>query len=193
MIRRSTLVILLILAGLAAVAVYLQRSKADENVQPTPVEVSTSLFQFDSQITGLRLEKVGGAVVDIGRDEQGLWKLNYPLAEATDSAMVDSAISQLLSTQIVSSLENGPSLEDAGLAQPSFRLLLQLEGGKQELMSVGNESPTGSGYYVLVGNRGLFIVNKFSLEPLLKLVETPPILLTVTPEPESGSAPTAIP
>jgi len=198
MIRRSTLIVLLILAGLAAVAIYLQRSGPAEDAQPTPVEASGPLFQFDSQIIGLRLEKAGGDVLDIGRDDQGLWKLNYPQAEATDSAAVDSAVSQLLSTQIVSTLENGPSLEDAGLAQPAFRLLLQLEGGAQELISVGNESPTGSGYYVLVGNRGLMIVNKYSLDPLLALVETPPVMLIETPDPailtpESGVAPTAIP
>lgn len=198
MIRRSTLIVLLILAGLAAVAFYLQRSDPAEDVQPTPAEASGPLFQFDSQISGFRLEKVGGEVLDIGRDEQGLWRLNYPPAEATDSAAIESAVSQLLSTQIVSTLENGPSLEDAGLAQPAFRLLLQLESGQQELMSVGKESPTGSGYYVLVGSRGLFIVNKFSLDPLLTLAEIPPILLIETPEPailtpESGAAPTTIP
>jgi hypothetical protein len=181
MIRRSTLVILLILAVLLAVAFYLQRSNGAQDATATPAETSENLFTFDTEISAMRLEHVDQRVVEIGRNTDGTWKLIYPPAEATDIGAVQAAVSQLMSVPIVSKLENAPGLEETGLNSPAYRVLIRLEDGAQELLSVGNETPTGSGYYVLVSNRGMFIVNKYSLDPFLELVNTPPIQPTSTP------------
>jgi hypothetical protein len=131
-------------------------------------------------------------VVELGRDAQGVWALLYPKAEATDVGAVESAVSQLLSLSVLSDLDEAPSLEAAGLEKPAYRLLIKLDDGSQELMSVGKLTPTGSGYYVLAGNRGLFLVSKYSLEPFLNLVENPPIQPTPTPaEAATPEAPSA--
>lgn len=194
MIRRSTLAVVLVLAVLIGVVYFLQRSEPGEELEATPTAGRTSLYEFDSQIMGLRVEHVGSQIVEIERNAEGIWSLKYPPAEATDIGIVESAVSQLLSTQILEALSEGPSLEEAGLAEPTYRVLIWLEDGRQERMSVGKETPTGSGYYILAGNRGMFIVNKFSLDPLLKLADNPPIAPTPTPllegEPSETGTPT---
>jgi len=185
MIRRSTLVLIVVFAALAAGAFFWQR--AQENQAPTAAATpgNPPLFTFTGKITGLRLERANGGVLELERDAQDAWRLIYPKADDTDTATVESAMSQLITAQVLSSLEEGPSLEAAGLAPPVYRLLLNLDDGSQAVMNIGNANPTGSGYYVLVNQQGMKIVSKYSLESLLKLLDNPPIL--PTPSPEAGS------
>jgi hypothetical protein len=48
-------------------------------------------------------------------------------------------------------------------------------------MNVGNVTPTGAGYYVLVSQQGMSIVSKYSLEPFFKLLDNPPVRLPAAP------------
>ena len=192
MIRRSTLITIVVLAALVAVAIYLQRTKSStEQAEATPTEASPLLFSFNSEISGIRVEKVGEAVLELKKDDTAGWSIIYPDEGAADSSAVESALSQLLSTREVSSLQEGPSLEEAGLNPPAYRLLIVFKDGTEERISVGDETPTASGYYVQVGNRGLFIANKFSLDPLLGFATKPPFM--PTPTPGSGETPAAEP
>ena len=196
MIRRSTLILLVLFVALAAAAILWQRSEDKKSpAEGTATPGSQLLFNFKGNISGLRLERTNGGVLDLGRDAQGAWTLVYPEVEApevTDVAAVEGAVSQLLSAPVVSTLEEGPSMEDAGLATPAYRLLINLDDGSQEVMNIGNVTPTGNGYYVLVSGQGMSIASKYSLETLLKLVDNPPVKLPDTPTPSDQNMPGAI-
>jgi hypothetical protein len=183
MVRRPTLVLLVVFAALVAGAIFWQRSQDKKSpADATATPGSQLLLDLKgSNITGFRLEGAGGTVVELSRDAEDVWTLVYPKAEATDAAAVRAAMSQLVSAPVLSTLEEGPTLEAAGLAIPAYRLLINLDNGSQVVMNVGNGTPTGSGYYVLVSQQGMSIVNKYSLEPLLKLLENPPVMLPATP------------
>jgi hypothetical protein len=191
MIRRSTLVLVVIFAALVAGAIYWQRSqdKKSPASEATATPGSQLLFHLKGNISGLRLERTNGGSLELGRDDQGAWKLIYPKADATDVAAVEAAVSQLISAPVISTLEVGPSMQDAGLAAPAYRLLINLDDGSQVVVNVGNVTPTGTGYYVLVSQQGMSIASKFSLDPVLNLVENPPIKLPATPEPGTQNAP----
>jgi len=194
MIRRSTLIIVVIFAALVVVAVFWQRSQDEKEASATPTETTQYLFQFDSKIDRLRLERSAGGLVELGRDEQGIWTLLYPAGQETDIGAAESAVTQLLALPVVSTLPEGPSLQDAGLSSPTYRLVIDLDDGSQVVMNVGKATPTGTGYYVLVSGQGLAIVSKYSLDPFLNLVESPPIKPTPTPGveyplPETGTQP----
>ena len=193
MIRRSTLIVLLLFVALLAVVFYLQRSDTMQEAEATPSEENPLLFSLDSEITSLRLEHVGSGVVEIEKDQDGIWQLVWPQAEATDIAAVEAGISQLLSLRIVSALGQELGLAEAGLSPPVYRVLIRLADGSQELMAVGKETPTGSGYYVQVTNRGMFVISKFSLDPFLRLVDQPPFQPTATAQPEGELVPSEIP
>jgi hypothetical protein len=193
MIRRSTLVLLVLFVTLAAGAIYWQRSqdkKGTSNATATPG--SQLLFSFKENISGLRLERGSGGILELGRDDQGAWTLIYPKADATDVAAVEGAVSQLISTPVISTLEEGPSMEEAGLATPAYRLLISLDDGSQVVLNIGNVTPTGAGYYVLVSQQGMSIASKYSLEPILKLLDNPPVKLPDTPSPSDQNLPGAI-
>ena len=182
MIRRSTLVLLVVFAALVAGAIFWQRSQDKKSPsEATATPGSQLLFDFKGNITGLRLERTSGGMLELGRDAQGTWTLIYPKAEATDISAVQGAVSQLISMSVLSTLEEGPTMEAAGLATPAYRLLISLDDGSQVVMNVGNVTPTGAGYYVLVSQQGMSIVSKYSLEPFLKLLDNPPVMLPATP------------
>jgi hypothetical protein len=190
MIRRSTLVLLVVFIALAAGVIFWQRAQDKKGTpEATATPGSQLLFHFKGNISGLRLERSSGGVLELGRDAQGAWTLIYPKAEATDVAAVEGAVSQLISTPVISTLEEGPSMEEAGLATPAYRLLINLDDGSQVIVNVGNETPTSSGYYVLASGQGMSIVSKFSLEPILKLLDNPPVKLPDTPTPSDQNMP----
>jgi hypothetical protein len=185
MIRRSTWVVLVIFAALVAVLVFWQRSKENSPEEPTPTPEQPSLLDLNTDITYLRLEKVGGAMVEMELGEDGLWKLTWPLAEKTDVGAVQSAVTQLLSLRILTTLDTIPGLDTIGLASPTYRILIGLDDGSQVIINVGDSTPTGSGYYVLVSGRPLYVINKSGLDSVLKLIDTPPIEPTPTTNPET--------
>ena len=192
MIRRSTLVLVVIFAALVAGAIFWQRSQdKGEAAKATDTPSSQLLFHFKGNINGLRLERTSGGVLELSHDAQGAWQLIYPKVDETDSAAVDAAVSQLISLPVISTLEEGPTMEAAGLTTPAYRLLINLDDGSQVVMNVGNATPTGGGYYVLVSQQGLSIVSQYSLEPFLKLMDNPPVKLTATPAPGDLTMPGA--
>ena len=185
MIRRSTWVVLVIFAALVAVLVFWQRSKENAPAEPTSTPAQASLFDLNADITYLRLEKVGGAVVEMERGEDGIWQLTWPLAEKTDVGAVQNAVTQLLSLRILTTLNTIPGLDTIGLASPAYRILIGLDDGSQVTINVGDSTPTGSGYYVVVSGRPLYVVNKSGLDSVLKLIDSPPIEPTPTLAPET--------
>jgi hypothetical protein len=194
MIRRSTLVLLVVFVALAAGAFFWQRSQEkNPTTETTATPGSQPLFTFTAKISGLKLERTGGEMLELGRDDQGIWKLIYPPTEATDIAAVESATGQLTSMQVLSTLEEGPSLEAVGLAKPVYRLQIDLDDGSQILMYIGNATPTGTGYYVMVTQKGMSggmsVVSKYSLDPILNLLDNPPVAQPATPEGGDQNAP----
>jgi len=176
MIRRTTLVILVIFAALVAGTIFWQRSQDQIAEQATPtVSESSVLFEPESEIVEMRLEEVGGRVVELARDEEGNWQLTWPEAIEADNEAVEESLSQLTDLQVMTTLEQPLDLAIVGLDTPSYRMLIVLDNGEQFVMNVGKETPTESGYYVISSDRKMYIVNKYGLDSFLEILESPPI------------------
>jgi hypothetical protein len=184
MIRKSTWVVLALFA-VSLIAVFLWQRSKDRAVSlatPTPGATQTNyLFEFSGNIVALRLERVGDKSVEFRRDGQNQWILAWPEGIEIDSAAAETTISQLATLPIATVLEESPGLQATGLEPPVYRLLITLDNGDQVIANVGDSTPTGSGYYVLTGERRIYIVSKYSLEPILQLVDKPPLKPTPTP------------
>jgi hypothetical protein len=190
MIRRPTLILLVVFAVLVAGTIFWQRSQDKTGAAgATATPGSQLLFHFKGNITGLRLERTSGGILELGRDAQGAWKLVNPKADETDVAAVDTAVSQLISAPVLSTLEEGPSLEAAGLATPEYRLLITLDDNSQVVVNIGNVTPIGTGYYALVSQQGMSVVSKYSVDPFLNLLDNPPVKLTATPDASTQNMP----
>lgn len=203
MIRKETWVILgLFIVALAGLLIW-QRSQEDAASEAAEFDDRELLFDLgESRPVYVRLERVGERVVELERDQADLWQVTWPTETRGDSEALESTLSQLSSVAILGRMENPPSLEEMGLAPPAFRLLIKLEDGKQLSVSVGRLTPTGSAFYVLNSDRTVSLVNNYSLEPILGLLENLPLAPleeTPAPYPESdqpvdpGLEPTSAP
>jgi hypothetical protein len=188
MIRRSTWIFLVVFVVLLAVIIYLQRSEEVAGTSATPTTGLTYLLDVnEAAVTGLEVQDAQGQRVALVREAAGDWTLSEPAAEATDAGVVDSALVSLTSATIMSTLENPPALEDAGLEPPAYTVTLQKDAGETDVIQVGKQTVIGTGYYASVNGGPVQIVRNFSLDPVLKLVSEPPILVIPT------DAPSAIP
>ena len=70
-------------------------------------------------------------------------------------------------------------------------MLVGLENGQKITINVGKAAGAGTGYYVLTDARVVYIVNKFSLDSLIGMLDLPPVMPTPTPEPTLD--PTVVP
>jgi hypothetical protein len=188
MIRKTTWFIVLIFAVLLAAVFLWQRSQDEKAAEATPdasesVAGEEYLFEVEGEISGLRIEQVGGKAVDLVKDETGQWAPAGGSASTLDSAAMDSVIGGLAVMPVVSTLQNPPELEALGLNPPSYRMLVTTKNGDQLIASVGKVTPTGSGYYVLSGDRRVLIVSEFSMQSVLDLADNPPYLPTPYPLP----------
>lgn len=188
MVRRNTWIVLLIAIGLLAITLFWQRTKqsreGDEEVEVIPTQSSKSLITLgDSGVTGITIQDSDGNTVILERDADSLWGLVFPEAETTDSERVESALTQLLTVKSVASLSSSTPLQDLGLDNPNYRIVLQLENGGQIVINVGKATAINNGYYVLVSDRdrAIYVAGKFNLDEIIGLLDTPPIAPTPSP------------
>jgi hypothetical protein len=73
---------------------------------------------------------------------------------------------------------------DAGLSQPSYVMTVKVTGGTEEVVRIGDLTPTSSGYYASLNDGSdVLVVDKTGLDALLNLVTSPPYASTPTPAP----------
>ncbi len=183
MLRRSTWVMLAVFAIVLTGAYLWSRKEAEKPPEATPTPAPTAgglLFKFTGPIKQVRLERVGGASLELTADEQGGFQITYPAGLQSDPQAAGEAVAQLAALATVSRLIDIPPMSTMGLDPPAYRLVVTTTEDQQSLVSVGRLTPTQSGYYILSSDRNVYIVSTYALDPLLQLIDSPPVLPTPT-------------
>ncbi|MEW5869514.1 MAG: DUF4340 domain-containing protein [Chloroflexota bacterium] len=185
MMRRTTWIVLGVFVVLLAAMLFWQRTKQANAPEPTPVAATEGEFLLNlgnAAVARLTVQNAEGATVVLERSEEGTWRIMQPEVAAADGAAVDAGITQLLALRILSTPSSVPSLDVVGLDAPAYRILIDLDDGKQVAVNIGKATPTGSGYYVLAPDRIVHIVGKYGVDAITKLADVPPLAPTATPE-----------
>lgn len=180
MLRRNTLILfILFLLALSAYALF-NRQQAQQAALVTPTAATQPLWELDaSTITGMQVEDASGRQVRL-EQMSGAWVLIEPTATATDTAKATSLATQLASLTVRSLLETPPPASLMGLEPPAYTIRLSLGDGSRLSAEVGVETPTQSGYYVRLNDGRVVVVNSYSLEGIVGILDNPPIYLTPT-------------
>jgi hypothetical protein len=187
MIRRTTWIYLALFIALLGFAWYFQSSKEKAAAQVTPTPGTQSLFNIEeSSIKSLKIEDNQGKIVALGRDEKGLWSLTEPKADMTDISQAESAVSQLVSLTVLSSVDPAPSADVTGLNPADYTVTIDFNNGSQKVLLVGKVTPIQNGYYSQLDGGPVDVVNKYGMDAFLKLLSNPPV---ATPT----AVPTAVP
>ncbi len=189
MIRRSTLVVLIVLAALVGFSFYLKNKQASQALRPTPTEGSSPVFPTtDGSPTDIKIQAAAGDTVDFGRDQSGTWVVKAPLAVAADQAGSEAAASQVTGLRNLSNVQLG--LDVVGLDKPVDTMTVTFSSGKTHTLQIGSVTPIQNGYYCQLDGGPVIVVDKLGMDPLLGLLSSPPYLATLTPTVTASPLPT---
>jgi hypothetical protein len=183
----------LFIVVLAGAALFQSRQVPQEDALPTSTPAQYLLEFDEAQVLSLSVQNAQAGAVTLGRDADGMWAVTVPQNGPTDQARAQSAVTQLAGLRVLASLEPGSDPSVYGLNRPANTIALALQDGTLYQVSVGDLTPTENAYYVRVNENAPQVVNKYSLDMILGMVEQPPFEPTPTPEPapEEGEAPEA--
>jgi Domain of unknown function (DUF4340) len=179
----GTLITVLVLAILVFFALYLKHDKEVKAAEATPTGGATS-FVFtaeDGNVSSIEIKPTQGESVKIVHNAEKAWALELPAKTEANQSMAEAAATQIKALEIVAPLDDDPSI--FGFDTPSYLITIEFEGGKKHTLEIGDNTPTGSGYYVRLDKGKMMIVSLSSIESLLNLVNFPPYLNTPTPTP----------
>lgn len=135
-------------------------------------EVFSAALQDDASWT--ILEAVEGSDTGLGVDEERLLRAVYSLPTLTP-------------TRVLSDIE---VLATYGLINPAYTIRFTTSGGGEYTLDVGSPNPGETAYYVrLPGDSStVYLISKFSLDPIIEFVEQPPYLQPTEEEGEVESS-----
>lgn len=207
MIRRSTIVYILLLLVLVGAYLYLNhRAKtadAETTATATPSAEVTYLFPAEQGTpSSIRVESKSGETVEFARGADKAWALIQPEKTKADQGSAEAAASQVTTMRVLDSVP-GVDPKIVGLEVPEYVLTVKFTSGVEQTVNVGIVTPTENGYYVRDAAGKIVIVSKDAVDALLGLLKNPPYAETptpsptpatetATPSPASGTTPEAV-
>lgn len=188
MIRRSTVVYIVILLALAGAYYYLNNREqpvADIEVTPeaTQETVSYLFTATDGTPSSIHISAKSGEVVEVARDADNAWVVMLPVEGAAEQGSAEAAASQVTTMRVLESIPE-IDLDLVGLTDPKYTLNVKFSSGQERTVNVGVITPTESGYYVQDASGGnVLIVSRSALDSLLGMLTLPPYLETPIPSP----------
>lgn len=182
MLRRSTIMIVAVFIVLVGVALLLQRTDFGKDAEPTPTEQVRLLTVGSDDLDQISLEDREGNRAAFFKNEENVWLPEEDGLVIGDSAAFNNALTQLGTLRALSVIADPPEAAVIGIEPPQYRIILTGSDGTTNQMDVGNQTPTGSGYYVRIGQPDVYVVSKFNLDTVLALITSADMIATPTPE-----------
>lgn len=187
--RRSTVVMLILLAVLAGLYWYMQQPEniIKRAIQPTPTPTTVNLGTVIGPEKGpavrIAIVSSNGESVSIDRS-MGIWMLvTAEDSVPADPNAVDFAASGLSDLRILSKIDPVPDPASISLEPPAYRFSIRMADGSQVDFNVGAKTITQSGYYLQSADGHVYVVAAYSIDALIGLIAAPPYLQTPTPSP----------
>jgi hypothetical protein len=187
MIRRSTVVYIVVLIALVGAYFYLKNRNQTEPEVAATVEATQEvsyLFTEDSGVpSSIRIEAKTGEIIELARGADNAWMLTQPFEAKADQASSEAVASQITTMRVLDRIPE-MDLEVVGLKVPAYTITIGFTGKKERTINIGVITPSENGYYVQdAANKEVMIVSKSAVDALLGLLTTPPYLETPTPSP----------
>ncbi len=187
MVRRSTWIVLGLFILLVGFALYFQRYQANKVAnEPTATPTLSPEYLYnlgDAQIDNFKITDNTGNYIQLYRDPVSLkWAIEGVPADTANSTLIASASGQLAKLQVEQTITDTLPLATIGLDTPSYTITLTTSAGSQLVTYVGLQTAIGTGYYIKDETGKIMIVNKSIMDDILKLLITPPLMPTATPE-----------
>lgn len=196
MIRRPTQIMLALFAILLALAVFLQHTAILGESRQTPTATT-----YPKLIEGVSPAEISRFEIEDSQAEQRFqlqknadnqWVFTEDASKQVDQGKVQELISTLISLNVLNTIDPATALQVLGLDTPRAIITLTTSSGESKAVRIGDLAPPETGYYLQLNGNTPVIVNKFSVESLLELLQ-PDHLAAVTPTPMLPVTATPIP
>ena len=183
MIRRSTLVLVIIFVVLVLLAVGLQQKWFTPGaVTPTPTTIPPILDTLPKdQLVTIQVAAGSNSTLTLSKQSDS-WQVSEPTGVSVDQSKVDQLLSALYTLKQDNTDLSGKTLESFGITPDSQVIKLTGQNGNTVILKIGSMTPTQNDYYIQVNDHPAVIVPRFGLENILKLLD-PAALQTTTATP----------
>ena len=193
MIKRSTLILIIIFVILAIAAIYLQKTGNSPAAggTGTPAAIPTTDYVFSAQegvVTSILIVSQDGKTLGLDR-VNGVWKITKPFEADAVASSAEEAATQITALPILDTLQLDNSA--VGLDKPAYTITVKFSDGVTSTVQVGDQTPTGNGYYVRKEGGPVLVVSTSGISALTGILDAPPYVQTPTPSPTATETPTA--
>jgi hypothetical protein len=193
MIRRSTIILLVIFVAAVGFAVFFQNSPlSKKQTTPTPT-LQPALFANWSEEKIARLQIAGNQAepFDLVRNPDQTWAFSSPKGKLVDQGKMEQFLAYLLDLQPQANMDPTLSMSLLGLDMPDQVISVFDSTGVKLSIKIGKITPIGTGYYVQTDNNQTTVVEKTAVDYMLELAKIDSLMMvTPTPSIEPSTTPT---
>lgn len=168
---RGLLIAAVVLAALSGALFWSnQHPPSDETAGKAADAAPKILSLKEGDVARLSIARKGEPPIELSRNDAGEWQITAPRALPAERETVNGVVSSLASLNSDRLIdEKVADLSLFGLAAPALEITATLKDSKAHKLLIGDQTPTGSAYYVmLAGDPRVFTLASYSKSSLDK-------------------------
>ncbi len=186
MVKKSTLILLIIAIILVVAYVWLQNqggldfnSHSDE---PTATPLPNFIQLEASNLVSLKLTRHEQEDLIISKTADGEWQINVPGASVTEGNIAQ-IVAEFNAIQVKQQLNLDLDLKTLGLDNPQYSFTLTQSDGTQHIIKIGSANPLNTDYYAQLDAGAPVLVSQGSIDNIVSTLESAATTPTPTPAP----------
>ena len=186
MVKKSTLILLIIAVVLIVAYVWLQNQGGLDFSSHSNEPSATSLPRFiqleSSNLVSLKLTRPEQEDLIISKSADGEWQINVPGASVTEGNIAQ-IVAEFNAIQVKQQLNLDLDLKTLGLDNPQYSFTLTQSDGTQHIIKIGSANPLNTDYYAQLDAGAPVLVSQGSIDNIVSTLESAATTPTPTPAP----------
>jgi hypothetical protein len=186
MVKKSTLILLIIAAVLVGAYVWLQNQGSldfsSQSDEPTATPLPHFIQLEASNLVSLKLTRPEKEDLMISKSADGRWQINVPGASITEGNIAQ-IMTEFNAIQVKQQFNLDLDLTTLGLDNPQYIFTLTQGDGTQHIIKIGNANPLNTDYYAQFDASAPVLVSQGSIDNIISILESAATPPTSTPAP----------
>ena len=186
MVKKSTLILLIIAVGLVVGYVWLQNQGSldfsSHSDEPTATPLPRFIQLESSNLVLLKLTRPEQEDLIISKSADGGWQINVPGASVTEGNIAQ-IVAEFNAIQVKQQLNLDLDLTTLGLDNPQYSFTLTQGDGTQHIIKIGSANPLNTDYYAQLDAGAPVLVSQGSIDNIVSILESAATPPTPTPAP----------
>ena len=186
MVKKSTLILLIIAVVLVVAYVWLQNQGglnfSSHSDEPTATPLPRFIQLESSNLVSLKLTRPEQEELIISKSADGGWQINVPGASVTEGNIAQ-IVAEFNAIQVKQQLNLDLGLTTLGLDNPQYNFTLTQIDGTQHIIKIGRANPLNTDYYAQLDAGTPVLVSQGSIDSIVSILESAATPPTPTPTP----------